>query len=169
MKKIKSILAIFGLMIGFSLIASAQSTVLTSLDNEKVDVQGQKDKVVVLAVGATWLPLTKEQVNITNKLARKYAGKDVVFYFVVTDSVNPKSRNFASDADIRAFATKNKLTAEILRDPEGLLTLKKFGIDQLPSFVVLDKNGRKSGEVFSGIDPENDLSVAISQAIDKLL
>lgn len=169
MKKIKSILAIFGLMIGFSLIALAQSTVLTSLDNEKVDLLGQKDKVVVLAVGATWLPLTKEQVNITNKLAKKYAGKDVVFYFVVTDSVNPKSRNFASDADIRAFAAKNKLAAEILRDSDGLLTLKKFGIDQLPSFVVLDKNGRRSGEVFSGIDPENDLSVAISQAIDKLL
>jgi thiol-disulfide isomerase/thioredoxin len=156
-------------MLGFSLSVSAQGTVLTSLDNERIDVQGQKDKVVILAVGATWLPLTREQVNITNKLAKKYAGKGVAIYFVVTDSTNPKSKNFASDADIRAFTTKNKLNAEVLRDSDGLVTLRKFGIDQLPSFVVLDKTGRKSGEVFSGLDPENDLSIPISKLIDRLL
>jgi thiol-disulfide isomerase/thioredoxin len=169
MKNIRTLLAIFGLMLGFSLSVSAQGTVLTSLDNERIDVQGQKDKVVILAVGATWLPLTREQVNITNKLAKKYAGKGVAIYFVVTDSTNPKSKNFASDADIRAFTTKNKLNAEVLRDSDGLVTLRKFGIDQLPSFVVLDKTGRKSGEVFSGLDPENDLSIPISKLIDRLL
>ena len=169
MKNIKSILAVFGLLVVFSLAVSAQTN-LTSLDGGKVNVEGQKGKVVVLAIGASWLPLSKEQAVITNKLAKKYAGRDVVIYFVATDSASVKSKNYAGDAELTAFATKNKLSVSVLRDSEGLQTLKKFGCDQLPSFVVLDQNGEVA-EVFGGIDtnPRNDLSVQISQTIDKLL
>lgn len=169
MKNIKSILAVIGLLIVFSFAASAQKLVLTSTEGGEVNVTGQTDKVVVLAVGASWLPLSKDQVLITNKLAKKYAGRDVEIYFVLTDSTNAKSKNYASDESIKAFATKNKLAVKILRDSDGLLTLKKFGIDQLPSFVILDKTGKRSGEVFGGIDPESDLSIPISKAIDTLL
>ena len=169
MKNIKSIVAIFGLLIVFTLSVSAQTS-LTSLDGGKIDVQGQKGKIVVLAIGASWLPLSKEQAVITNKLAKKYAGKDVVVYFVATDSASAKSKNYASNEDLTAFATKNRLSVSVLRDSDGAQTLKKFDVDQLPSFVVLDQNG-KVAEVFGGIDtnPRNDLSVTISQTIDKLL
>ncbi len=169
MKNIKSILAILGLLIVFSFAARAQNVTLTSLDSEKINVTGQNGKIVVLAVGATWLPLSKDQAIVTNKLAKKYAGRDVVIYFVTTDSTNAKSKNFASDEDIRAFGTKNKLGVKILRDSDGLLTLKKFAVDQLPSFVILGKDGKSIGEPFGGIDPESDISIPISKAIDKLL
>ena len=169
MKNIKSILAVFGLLIAFSFAAQAQAVSLTSLDGEKVNVTGQNGKVVVLAVGATWLPLSKDQALIINKLAKKYAGKDVVVYFVATDSANAKSKNFASNDEISAFATKNKLGVKILRDSDGLLTLKKFAVDQLPSFVILDKTGKSIGEPFGGIDPDSDISIPISKAIDKIL
>jgi len=169
MKNIKSILAVFGLLIAFSFAAQAQAVSLTSLDGEKVNITGQTGKVVVLAVGATWLPLSKDQAVIINKLAKKYAGKDVVIYFVTTDSANAKSKNFASNDEIGAFATKNKLGVKTLRDSDGLLTLKKFAIDQLPSFVILDKTGKSIGEPFGGIDPESDISIPISKAIDKIL
>lgn len=169
MKNIKTIFAIFGLLAVFSLAARAQAVNLTALDGEKVNVTGQTGKVVVLAVGATWLPLSKDQIIATNKLAKKYAGKDVVIYFVATDSTNPKSKNFASNEEIGAFAAKNKLGVKALRDSDGLLTLKKFAIDQLPSFVILDKSGKSIGEPFGGIDPETDISVPVSKAIDKLL
>ncbi len=169
MKNIKSILAIFGLLVVFAFSVSAQTN-LSTLDGGKVNIEGQKGKVVILAIGATWLPLSKEQSAITNKLAKKYASSDVVVYFVTTDSASAKSKNFASDEEISAFATKNKLTVSVLRDSDGLLTLKKYSVDQLPSFVILDKNG-KLAEVFGGIDtnPRNDVSTPISQAIDKLL
>jgi len=169
MKNIKSILAVFGLLIAFSFAAQAQAVSLTSLDGEKVNVTGQNGKVVVLAVGATWLPLSKDQALIINKLAKKYAGRDVVVYFVATDSANAKSKNFASNEEISAFATKNKLGVKILRDSDGLLTLKKFAVDQLPSFVILDKTGKSIGEPYGGIDPESDISIPISKAIDKIL
>jgi len=169
MKNIKSILAVFGLLIAFSFAVQAQAVSLTSLDGEKVNITGQTGKVVVLAVGATWLPLSKDQAVIINKLAKKYAGKDVVIYFVVTDSANAKSKNFASNQEISTFATKNKLGVTTLRDSDGLLTLKKFAVDQLPSFVILDKTGKSIGEPFGGIDPESDISIPISKAIDKIL
>ncbi len=169
MKNIKSFLAIFGFLITFSFAAQAQAVTLTSLDGDKINVTGQTGKVVILAVGAIWLPLSKDQAIVTNKLAKKYAGRDVVIYFVATDSVLTKSKNFASDEEIRLFGTKNKLSVKILRDSDGLLTLKKFAIDQLPSFVILGKDGKSIGEPYGGIDPDSDISIPISKAIDKLL
>lgn len=169
MKHLKTIFAAFGLLVALSLAARAQAVNLTTLDGEKVNVTGQNGKVVILAIGATWLPLSKEQAVAANKLAKRYAGRDVVVYFVATDSANTKSKNFASAADIETFVTKNKLTVPVLRDSDGLLTLKKFAVDQLPSFVILDKTGKSIGEPFGGIDPDSDISLPIARAVDRLL
>lgn len=168
MKTIKSLVLFLGLLISFSAIASAQ-TVLTGLDGSKVDIEAQDGKVVILAVGASWLPLSAKQAEYTNILAKKYAGKNVVIYFVATDSDSVKSKNFASNEDIRKFSTTNNLSVTVLRDSDGALTLKKFKIDQLPSFVLLTKSGDLSGEPFGGIDPKYDITVPISKAVDKLL
>jgi thiol-disulfide isomerase/thioredoxin len=168
MRNFKNIIAVFGLAAVFALSASAQ-TVLTGLTGSKVDVEAQNGKVVVLAIGASWLPLSEKQVEITNALAKKYAGRDVVIYFVATDSMNQRSRNFASNDDLQKFATANKLGVSVLRDPDGGATLKKFKIDQVPSFVILDKNGYMVGEPISGIDPKSDMTVPLSRAIDRSL
>lgn len=169
MKNIKLLLAIFGLIFAFTFSASAQSIVFTSIEGERIDLEAQKGKVVVLAIGAQWLPLSNQQAIYINKLAKKYAGSEVVFYFISADSTSPKSKNYASDEDLRKFAVTNKLTVSILRDSEGSTTLKRFKIDQLPSFVILDKTGKLATTPFSGIDPKGDISVKISQEIDKVL
>lgn len=169
MRNIKTLLAVFSLMFIFSFAASAQGVSLTSIDGTRVDVQGRRDKIVVLAIGASWLPLSAQQALITNKLAKKYNGRDVEIYFVATDSIAAKSKNYASDADINQFATANKMTVQILRDSDGAATLKKFGIDQIPAFVIIDKDGKQATEAFGGMDPKSDISLPISQAIDKLL
>lgn len=168
MKNLNGFVTVFALSLVLAVAASAQ-TVLTSLEGGRVDVEGQRGKVVVLAVGAAWLPLSGKQAEYTNTLAKKYAGKDVVIYFVATDSTSAKSKNYMSDADVRAFATKNKLGVTVLRDSEGATTLKKFAVEQVPSFVILDKNGNSIGEPYGGIDPKYDISIPISKAIDKLL
>jgi hypothetical protein len=80
MKNIKSLLAIFSFVFAFSFTASAQDITFTSLDGEKVDLQSQKGKVVVLAIGASWLPLSKASRRI-NKLSRKYAGAMSRFFY----------------------------------------------------------------------------------------
>jgi peroxiredoxin len=175
MKNIKSLLLIFSFMLTLSLGVAAQN--LTALDGSKVDVQNQKGKVVVLAIGASWLPLSTQQAVITNRLAKQFAGRDVVVYFVATDSTSAKSKNFASDEQLGTFATRNKLNVSVLRDSEGSQTLKKYGIDQLPSFVILGKDGKPATEAFGGIgnidpknsDPKNDISAPIAEAINRIL
>jgi len=154
-----------------SLVSVSQTASLQTLDGEVVSLPTLKGKVVVLAIGASWLPLSKQQIITTNKLVKKYANQDVVIYWVTTDSSNAKSKNFASNEQIQLFATRNKLTATILRDSDGAFTLKKFAVDQLPSFVVLDKTGKSIGEPFGGLDPENEPEIfaQVSGAIDKLL
>lgn len=154
-----------------SFAPAAQTATLQNLNGETVSLADSKGKVVVLAIGASWLPLSKQQITTTNKLVKKYANQNVVIYWVTTDSSNAKSKNFASNEQIQAFATKNKLTASILRDSDGLATLKKYAVDQLPSFVILDKTGKSVGEPFGGLDPdrEPEFFMQVSMAIDKLL
>ncbi len=168
MRILKNVLAILSVVAAFSFAASAQTS-LTSLNGANVDVQGQKGKVVILAFSASWLPLSGKQSEYTNFLAQKYAGRKVVVYFVATDSTASKSKNFATNENIQKFGTVNKITVPILRDSDGILTLKKFNIDQLPSFVILDKDGNQYGDAFGGISPKYDITVPISKAVDKLL
>ena len=170
MKTLKGFIAILSLVIFAAVAASAQVN-LTSLEGPRVNVEGRSGKVVVLAIGASWLPLSVKQAELTNALAKKYAGKKVEFYFVATDSANPKSKNFATDSAIRKFKADNKLTVSVLRDSDGTQTLKKYNVEQVPSFVIIDKNGIIAGEPFGGIstDPKYDLTLAISKAINKIL
>ena len=160
-------MAIAGFMFALAFAVTAQS--LAAIDGSRIDINGQRGKVVVLAVGASWLPLSGKQADFTNSLASKYAGKDVVFYFVATDSATAKSKNFATNDDIRKFAFNNKLNIPVLRDPDGAATLKRYSIDQVPSFVILDKHGVSVGEPFGGIDPKYDITIPLSRAIDKAL
>jgi thiol-disulfide isomerase/thioredoxin len=154
--------------------AARQTAALQTMSGETLDLSSLKGKVVVLAIGASWLPLSKQQIITVNKLAKKYPSNNVVVYWVSTDSANPKNvKNFASNEQISAFATKNKLTAPVLRDSEGASTLKRFGVDQLPSFVILDKTGKSVGTPFAGLsmDPESeaDIFMQISGAVDKVM
>ncbi len=167
MKNIKILTAVFSLVMAFALTASAQSKTLVSLDGENINIEGQKGKITVLAIGASWLPLSKNQVETVNKLAKKYANKNVVFYFVATDSTSTKSKNYASDEELKKFVEKNKLTIATLRDSDGMLTIKTYKIDQLPAFVILGKNGVLATEPIGGIDPLKDISISISEIIDK--
>jgi len=167
MKTLKSVIAILSIVIVAAFAATAQTN-LSSIDGSRVNVEGQTGKVVVLAIGASWLPLSDKQAEFTNALAKKYAGKNVVVYFVATDSSNVKSKNFATNEAVQKFASDNKLAVPVLRDSDGVATLKKYNIEQVPSFVILDKNGNQVGEPFSGIDPKYDLTIPISKVIDKL-
>lgn len=168
MRSIKSLITVFGLLLAFSAVSDGQTS-LASLSGGDVDIQGQRGKVVILAMGASWLPLSNKQAEYTNVLAKRYTGKNVLVYFVATDSTNAKSKNYATNADIEKFVAGSKLTVPVLRDSDGAVTLKRFSVDQLPSFVILDKQGNVSGAAFGGIDPKYDVTIPISKAVDKLL
>jgi peroxiredoxin len=139
---------------------------LRAIDGETVTSESLRGEVVVLAFGAAWLPLSRQQLEGVKKLADDYAGRGVAVYWVSTDSENPKSKNYASDDQLRVLAHKYKVT--VLRDPDGALS-KKLGVDQLPSVVILDKQGNIAGEPIGGLDPNANLSAQLSERLKKLL
>jgi hypothetical protein len=54
-----------------------------------------------------------------------------------------------------------------LRDPDGEIS-KKFGIDQLPSIIILDKQGNASAPI-GGLDPNGNLANQLASHLDKVL
>ena len=141
---------------------------LRSVDGQTVTSESLRGEVVVLAFGASWLPLSRTQLQGVRKLADEYSNRSVVVYWVSTESADPKSKNYASDEQLKSFAQKYGLKVTVLRDPEGAVS-KKFGVDQLPSIVILDKQGNISGAPIGGLDPGGNLATQLAPRLDKLL
>jgi len=160
------------LALGASLaMAQSQGPVdfsLRSTEGQTITSDSLRGEVVVLAFGASWLPLSKTQLTGVRKLADEYSDRGVVVYWVSTESEDPKSKNFASDEQLRAFAQKYGLKVTVLRDPDGV-TSKKFGIDQLPSIVIIDKQGNTFGAPIGGLDPNGNLAGQLAKSLDKVL
>jgi peroxiredoxin len=141
---------------------------LRSIDGQTVTADSLRGEVVVLAFGASWLPLSRAQLQGVRKLADEYSERGVVVYWVSTESADPKSKNFASDDQLRAFSNKYGLKVTVLRDPDGVVS-KKLGVDQLPSIVILDKQGNMSDGPIGGLDPTGNLAAQLASRLDKLL
>ena len=154
-----------------SKIAGAPQAVefsLRSIDGQNVTSESLRGEVVVLAFGASWLPLSRTQLQGVRKLADKYSERGVVVYWVSTDSESPKSKNYATDEQLRAFSKKYGLNVTVLRDPEGKLS-RQFKVDQLPAIVILDKQGSPAGQPIGGLDPEGDLANQLAKPLDEVL
>lgn len=168
----KSVFAIFLLFLMGASLGLAQNRApvefsLRSTDGQTVTSDSLRGETVVLAFGASWLPLSKAQLQGVRKLADEYSDRGVVVYWVSTESEDPKSKNFASDQQLRGFAEKYGLKVTVLRDPDGTVS-KKFGIDQLPSIVIIDKHGNPS-EPIGGLDPNGNLASQLAKRLDTVL
>ena len=141
---------------------------MRSIDGQTVTASSLRGEVEVLAFGASWLPLSKTQLQGVRKLADEYSNRGVVVYWVSTESLDEKSKNYASDEQLRAFAQKYGLKVTVLRDPDSVIS-KKFGIDQLPSIVILDKQGNLAAGPISGLDPGGNLAAQLASHLDKIL
>lgn len=141
---------------------------LRSIDGQTVTSASLRGEVVVMAFGASWLPLSRTQLQGVRKLADQYSDRGVVVYWVSTDSEDTKSKNYASDEQLRAFSQKYGLKVTVLRDPDGGVS-KKMGIDQLPSIVIIDKQGNLVGPPIGGLDPSGNLAGQLASTLDRIL
>ena len=141
---------------------------LRSIDGQTVSSADVRGQVVVMAFGASWLPLSRKQVQGVRKLANDYSERGVVVYWVSTDSESPKSKNYASDDQLRAFAKKYELNLTILRDPDRKVS-REFGVDQIPAIVILDKQGNISGAPINGLDPDGNLTDQLAPRLERIL
>ena len=141
---------------------------LRSVDGQTITSDSLRGEVVVLAFGASWLPLSRTQLQGVRKLADQYSSRGVAVYFVSTESDDAKSKNYATDEQLRSFAQRYGLKVTVLRDPDGLVS-KKMGVDQIPSIIILDKQGNVAGDPIGGLDPGGNLAGQLADRLDKIL
>jgi peroxiredoxin len=168
-------LALVALLSGVAFVqpAGAQGPVefrLRTTEGGEITSEMLRGDVVVLAFGASWLPLSREQVQAIQEVADHYTNRDVRVYWVSTDSESPKSKNHATDEQLRVFARKYGLKVAVLRDPDGAF-FKRLGVrgNQLPAAVILDRTGQISGEPFAGIDSKAKLVEQLSTQLNGLV
>ena len=171
--KHRAIAAMLAVLFGLSGVGFGQRAAsgpvqfsLRSLNGQAITSDSLRGEVVVLAFGASWLPLSKTQLQGLKQLADEYADRGVAVYWVSTESENPKSKNFASDEQLRVLAQKYSVT--VLRDPDGAAS-KKLGVDQIPALVMLDKQGNMVGEPVKGMAPDGNLVAQLGEQLKKLL
>ncbi|HVF56932.1 MAG TPA: TlpA disulfide reductase family protein [Pyrinomonadaceae bacterium] len=144
---------------------------LRTADGGEISSEMLRGDVVVLAFGPSWLgSLSRKQVEGVQELANEFGERNVRVYWVSTDSDSPKSKNYATDAQLRDFAKKNGLKVAVLRDPDGAL-FKQVGVpgNQLPAVVILDRQGNISGTPMGGLDPSRKLLDVLSPRLNKML
>jgi peroxiredoxin len=122
-------------------VAQAERLTLKSVDGKEVSLADHRGQVVVLTFNANWTPMINKSLPALQRIANLYEGRGVVFYWVSINSARAGEKNFASDADLKAFAQKNGLALTVLRDPERK-AFSEFGLDVIPSIVILDRAGK---------------------------
>lgn len=139
-----------------------------SIDGQAIGTSEVRGQVVVLVVGANWLPISRKQAQNIRKLANEYGKRGVVVYWVSTDSESPKSKNYASDEQLKAFSRRHDMNVTVLRDPEAAI-VKQMGVDQLPAIVILDKGGRVFRSPLAGLDLEDNLTERLAEPLNAVL
>ena len=168
-RKLFAVALVCALVFGQALASTARGIEfnLRTVDGGSITSEMLRGDVVVLAFGASWLPLSRTQVQGVQGLADEYKDRDLRVYWVSTDSEKPQSKNYASDDQIRAFARKHGLKVAVLRDPEGEL-FKTMGVErnQLPAVVILDREGNVAERV-GGFDPDGNLVAQLAPRLGK--
>jgi peroxiredoxin len=121
-------------------LAQSQSATFRSVEGREIKLADLKGKVVMISFGGTWVPMASRELPAFQKLADRYSSRGVQAYWVSINSAKPGARNYASDADLQAFAQKHNLKVTALRDPDQT-AYKAFGLDAIPTVVIIDQQG----------------------------
>lgn len=164
-RKFKAIIAAVALAAMLTVSASAQQDfTFTTLDGQSLSLAAQRGKVVVLLFSGMQDPQCRDAVQALASLAERYQGKPVSIYLV---SVNSPSE--ASNAQLQqACGPVGGVT--LARDPNQA-AFKAFSgkRPQLPTVVVLNKQGQVQGQPRGGFNPNSDFVNDLGAIVDSLL
>jgi len=105
---------------------------LNDMDGKTVSLSDFRGKIVFLNFWTTWCPTCRIEMPSMEKLHQKF--KDGDFALVAVNLQEPAAR-------VKEFFKEFKLTFTALLDTDGEVGIM-FGINQIPTTYILDKNGR---------------------------
>ncbi|MEN3330716.1 MAG: hypothetical protein V7641_81 [Blastocatellia bacterium] len=164
-RNLKAILSAIALTTILTMTASAQQDfTLTTLDGQSVSLAGQRGKVVVLLFSGVQDPQCHDAVQALSSLAERYQGKPVSIYLV---SVN--SPGEASDAQLKQAC--GPVGSVIMARDANQAAFKQYSgkRPQLPTVVVLNKQGQVQGQPRGGFNPNSDFVNDLAAIIDSQL
>jgi peroxiredoxin len=119
---------------------------LTGLDGRSVRLSDYRGKVVLLNFWATWCPPCKAEMPDLDQLHRTYAEKQN-FAVVGIDLEE-------SAADVAAFAGQQGVSFPLLLDSDGEVTTHAFSVRNLPTSMIIDRDGYIRDAWMGQIAPE---------------
>jgi len=136
--------------------APAYSTI--SLSGDSVSLAGQRGKVVLLNVWATWCHPCRDEIPELRALHERYQGRGLELVGVSVDADG-------NDEGIKEFMKEFEMTYPIWRDP-GENVSTQFLVIGVPATFLIDKQGvlrwRKTGPIQPG---DTTLTNAIERAL----
>ncbi len=112
-----------------------------------------RGRPVVLDFWASWCGPCAVQAPILDRIARRYEKQGLVVIGIDVDDPPDKAR---------AYAKAKGLSYPIVIDPGE--ASKRYGVDKLPSLVVIDREGRVAG-YFSGVVDEASLDEIVAATL----
>lgn len=139
-----------------------QDLTFLSPGGQSVTLSGMRGKVVVLAFSGVQDPQCRDLLKALQSLSDRYQGKDVSIYWV---SINSMAE--ASNEKIKAPCGPAG-SINVLRD-QSQAAFKRFGGKQLPTLVLLNRQGEPHGRPYGGFNPDSNFVNDLAASIDSLL
>ena len=138
---------------------------LRGTDGSSVNVAQLRGRVTVLLFGGILDPQSPEELPVLQQLSERYAGRNVDVVWVSLDDSG------TADAALSQFAKRNGFTGRVLRDPSGqvLGSVSTGKRPQLPTVVVIDRNGAVAGKPIGGFDRDSAFADRLTKVIEPLL
>lgn len=157
LNRLKIIIVAIAIMGFASISTSAQDFSFTASNGQTVSLSSLRGKVVVLMFSGPQDPQCREGLKALESLAERFQGEDVGIYWV---SVSPDA---ASPCGIRS-------SVSMLRD-SGQAAFKRLSgkSGQLPTIVILDRQGNTIGRPRGGFNPNSDFINDLASVIDGAL
>lgn len=142
--------------------ARAQDFSLTTPAGDAVSGSSMRGKVIVLLFSGIQDPQRREGLKALEALGERFQGKDVKVCWV--------SVNSATDMSNDQLKAAGSGSIVVLRDANQA-SFKRFSgkLAQLPTIVVLDRQGNPFGQPRGGFNPNSDFINDLASTIDKLL
>lgn len=127
-----------------------------NLDGKKVTLSELKGKPILLEFWASWCFACAMSFPHTNKLAEKY--KNQVYTIGINTDIEDAS-------ELKDIISENNIKFPVwINHPEGNLLFG--GVSSLPTFVILDKNGKMVKKI---VGIKKDTEMEIDTSLKKLL
>lgn len=138
--------------------APAPSYATLSLEGDSVSLEGQRGKVLLLNIWATWCHPCRTEIPELRAIHARYRERGLELVGVSVDSDG-------TDDAVRSFMRDFQMTFPVWRDPEERVSTRFLAVG-VPATFLIDRKGilrwRKTGPIAPG---DTSLTSAIERAL----